>query len=112
MPFWSPLLLVLLGLMLLTLGYLAPTWRLSTYPVQRRPQLRRLRWPLCCSLLMLSGCGTQPLRVDTCPPVPAELMTRPSQPVLLEPGLRLKTLGTTRPSTPASAASTAPATTR
>lgn len=61
-----------------------------------------------CLLLALSGCGTAPLQVVTCPPVPAELMQPPQPPVLLIPGSPLPRLGTTKPPTPSLAASTVP----
>ena len=105
MPSWSPLLDVLLGLLLLTLGLLAPTLLVPAAVQMRPPMLHRLRWPLCCSLLMLSGCGTAPLRVETCPPVPADLLIRPAPPVLLQPRSSWQTSGTTTPPTLPDAAS-------
>lgn len=39
---------------------------------------------LAFSLLLLSACGTAPLQAVPCPPVPADLMTLPQEPVLLQ----------------------------
>lgn len=60
----------------------------------------------CSSLLVLSGCGTAPLQVPQCPPVPAELLTPPQAPVMLQPTSPSPTPGPTRPKTPRDAAST------
>ena len=58
-------------------------------------------------LLGLSGCGTAPLVVQTRPPVPAELLTRPRPPVMLKPTASASaTPGATTSSTPASAPKT------
>lgn len=61
---------------------------------------------LLCSLLVLSGCGTAPLQVQTSPPVPAGLLTHPRPPVLLKPALPSTTPGKTTPPTPGSAPKT------
>lgn len=61
---------------------------------------------LLVSALALSGCGTAPSAVQTHPPVPAELLIPPAQPVLLTPGLGLKPPGPTRQSTPKAAQQT------
>lgn len=57
----------------------------------------------CISLWVLSACGTAPLPVGSCPPVPAELLTPPTQPVPLTPASPSTTPGTTTPSTPPAA---------
>ncbi|MNK72830.1 hypothetical protein D3C87_923150 [compost metagenome] len=51
------------------------------------------------SALLLSGCGTAPSRARTFPPVPADLLTPPSKPVLLTPVSPSTTPGTTTTST-------------
>lgn len=58
------------------------------------------------SLMLLSGCGTAPLQVQTSPPVPAGLLTPPRPPVLLQVPSRSTTPGATTPSTPSSAPKT------
>lgn len=55
------------------------------------------------SLWLLSGCGTAPSPVWTCPPVPAALMEAPQTPVPLIPGSTSATPGSTTPSTPPAA---------
>lgn len=52
------------------------------------------------SALLLSGCGTAPSRARTFPPVPADLLTPPSKPVLLTPASPSTRPGTTTTSTP------------
>ena len=59
------------------------------------------------SLSGLSACGTAPLPVPECPPVPAALMAGPSQPVLLTPGSTSPTPGATTSPTRSSAMPTA-----
>lgn len=61
----------------------------------------------CALLLTLSGCGTAPPRACTCPPVPAELLTPPQEPVLLQAPTPSPTPGATTSRTRLDAASTA-----
>lgn len=69
--------------------------------------LRLVAWTvtlLACGLLAtLSGCGTAPRAVSSCPPVPAELMTPAPEPVPLQPTTRSRTPGATTLTTPAPA---------
>lgn len=58
------------------------------------------------SLLLLSACGTAPLPAASCPPVPAELMTLPQEPVLLQPASPSTTRSTTTSSMPPDAVKT------
>lgn len=99
---------------------------LSGLPVLRRLQrpdrmrmLRRLAThsvtlsaALIASALLLSGCGTAPLRAPTYPQVPADLLTPPAKPVLLMPASRSTTPGPTTTSTPGHAPQTGSATAR
>lgn len=54
----------------------------------------------CGLLLVLSGCGTAPSQAPWCPPVPAELLTEPQEPVLLTPTSPSTRPGPTRSKTP------------
>ena len=80
-------------------------------PTRRLPMLRLLMLAGIC-LLVLSGCGTAPSPAWTSPPVPAELLTPPSKPVLLRAPSPSTTPGETTKKTRASVPSTEPATRR
>lgn len=93
--------LLLLCLLLLLMPLARP--RLQAVPACE-PELRRCarRWGLgywtaaaLGCLVMLSGCGTAPSRVCTCPEVPAELMEEPQKPVPLQRSTPSKTCSTT-----------------
>ena len=63
-------------------------WQLGlmAQPTARRTLMRlALVLAACALLLMLSACGTAPLRVSTCPALDALLLTPPHQPVPLMP---------------------------
>lgn len=79
-----PLLLACQGLRwLLQRSLVSLKWRLLTL------------WLILSSALLLCGCGTRPLQVQTSPPVPAALMQPPAKPVLLPPASPWVTPGTT-----------------
>lgn len=114
-----PILVLLLVALCLLLMALPPTLAAPRWVRQapacawsyRQAQRATLAFGL---LLMLSGCGTlhsqdpPPMRlVHSCPPVPADLMVMPQQPVLLQPSTS-RTSSTTTWSTPAAAPKTAP----
>ncbi len=105
-----PILLVLLGFALLLLGlHMAPRGCLLHLPLARpRRQTRNLLGlaAVCFLALTLYGCGTLPLPAMACPPVPAELLQEPQEPVLLTPAEPSTTPGTTKPSTPSAAQKT------
>lgn len=61
----------------------------------------------CGLLLVLSGCGTAPSQAPWCPPVPAELLTPPQEPVPLTQTSPSTRLGPTKLKTPPAAAPTA-----
>lgn len=56
-----------------------------------------------CLAMVLCGCGTAPLRVETCPVAPVELLIPPQAPVPLAPASGWKPPGITRPPTPRAA---------
>lgn len=94
---------------------LAPTWLCEWLAKRLEPiALCLVSWRTkllaLCSALLLSACGTAPLQLLTCPPVPAELMRSPSPPVLLNPASASTTPGATSASTPRAAPPIAPGT--
>lgn len=106
---WLMLLALVAGLPLVT----GLTPRHPPMPVQSRtframPSYRRsyLVVLACSLLLMLSACGTAPSRVITCPPVPAQLLEPPQEPVLLPVAPPSKTPGATTSRTLSAAAKT------
>lgn len=107
-PRLTPLALLLLPLaafglvpLLAVMGLLGLAWCMAqacarvAWPVLQAwtlllpwPHVRRRLVPLVMGLgsaWLLSACGTAPLLVQTCPPVPATLLKPPQQPVLLQP---------------------------
>lgn len=112
-PLWlPPLVPTLLGVVLmLSMALLPLLLSLGPQPAgraYRRGYLSSLL--LCGSALLLSGCGTAPLQVPQCPPVPAELLTPPQNPVLLRPTSPSTTPGPTTTRTRRDAGSTGPTT--
>ncbi len=111
MPLVLPLLVA--GLLLVGLLVALTTWLAQGFAVLCR--LREgvatvLPWPTArvllltfVSLWVLSACGTAPSQAGSCPPVPAELLTPPSEPVPLTPASPSTTPGTTTPPTPPAA---------
>lgn len=106
-----PLHVDLVLLMLLLLACLLPSMACRRRDLPMEPASRSFRRSYLATLLsgcllMLSGCGTAPLPAALCPPVPAELMEPPQEPVPLQRPSNSVTPGTTTPRTPPDAAST------
>ena len=82
-------------------------WQMQAQPNPNRRRLLKILVLTCALPWVLSACGTVPLPVPTCQPLPAELMKLPAPPVLLNPESDSATPGPTTPSTPSHAQQTA-----